>query len=134
MRKQSVEIQVRFSDLDAYGHVNNAMYLSYLEIARVKLVNELFIKDMARNIQYLLITAHVKYIQPVLLEDVLIVDCWFSEVGKVKFRAEYELHNGTGKVYATGYTEHALFDGNTKRPIRITDELREFATSSQEQA
>jgi acyl-CoA thioester hydrolase len=126
MRNISQEIQVRFRDLDAYGHVNHAVYLSYLEVARTNLVREVFVRDMKRNIQYLLIEAHVKYIQPVLLNDKLIIDCTFTEAGKVKFKAEYKLHDGSGKIYATGYTEHALYDGNTRRPMRLTDELREF--------
>lgn len=124
--KHSTEIQVRFSDLDAYGHVNNAMYLSYLEICRVEMIHDLFMRDMKRNIQYLLIEVQLKYLQPVLLSDRLIVDAWWSDVGKVKFTVSYRLHDGDGKIYATGYSVHALFDGNTGRPMRLPEEWKEF--------
>lgn len=36
-----VEIQVRFADLDVMGHVNNSVYLSYFEMARVHYFGEL---------------------------------------------------------------------------------------------
>ena len=36
----SIPIESRFSDLDAYGHVNNAVYFTYLETARVKLFSD----------------------------------------------------------------------------------------------
>ncbi|MDR2869202.1 MAG: acyl-CoA thioesterase [Deferribacteraceae bacterium] len=126
MKEINAKIQVRFCDLDAYGHVNHAMYLSYMEVARVELVRDIFVRDMKRNIQYLLIGAHVQYIKPVLLDDTLIVTARFLEAGKVKFRVDYELRNGSGTLCATGYTEHALYDGKAGRPIRITDELRDF--------
>ncbi|MDR2401246.1 MAG: acyl-CoA thioesterase [Deferribacteraceae bacterium] len=122
----TAEIQVRFSDLDCYGHVNNAVYLSYLEIARVQLIHDMFIEDMKRNIQYLLVRVDLRYILPITLEDKVFVHCWFSEVGKARFKASYSLHNGGGKIFAEGYTEHALYNANTSRPIRIPKEWSEF--------
>ncbi|MDR2884651.1 MAG: acyl-CoA thioesterase [Deferribacteraceae bacterium] len=123
------EIQVRFADLDAYGHVNNAVYLSYLEIARVELIHDLFLKDMERNIQYLLIKVNLDYHQPIVLSDKVFVHCWWAETGKVKFKAAYRLHDGKGKTFATGYTEHALFDGNKKRIMRMPEEWKAFAST-----
>jgi acyl-CoA thioester hydrolase len=123
----TVEIQVRFSDLDCYGHVNNAVYLSYLEVARVQLVHDMFLEDMKKNIQYLLVRADLRYILPITLADKVFVHCWFSEIGKVRFKASYSLHNGEGKIFAEGYTEHALFNANTLRPMRIPKEWQEFA-------
>ncbi|MDR2105233.1 MAG: acyl-CoA thioesterase [Deferribacteraceae bacterium] len=125
----TIEIQVRFSDLDCYGHVNNAVYLSYLETARVHIIRDLFLEDMKRNIQYLLVRADLKYILPITLADRVFVHCWFSEIGKVRFKASYSLHNGEGKIFAEGYTEHALFNANTKRPIRIPKEWQKFVES-----
>jgi acyl-CoA thioester hydrolase len=128
----TAEIQVRFSDLDCYGHVNNAVYLSYLEIARVQLVHDRFIEDMKKDIQYLLVRADLKYTLPITLEDRVFVHCWFSEVGKVRFKASYRLHNGEGKVFASGYTEHALFNAATSRPMRIPKEWQNIVENPQE--
>ncbi len=124
--EKTTEIQIRFSDLDCYGHVNNAVYLSYLEAARVDLIQELFTRDMARGIQYLLIRADLKYIHPIVLTDRVLVRCWFEDVGKVRFKAAYEVHNGEGLVFATGYTEHALFDAEKQRPIRLAEDWKAY--------
>ena len=126
MKEITLEIQVRFADLDAYGHVNNAMYLSYLELARVELIRDLFIQDMQKNIQYLLIHVDLEYIQPIKLSDKVYVQCWWKEVGKVKFKAAYSVHDGNEKIFAKGATTHALYDGNTKRPVRLPKEWLAF--------
>ena len=123
--EKTVEIQVRFRDLDAYGHVNNAVYMSYLETARVDMIHDLFMEDMAKNIQYLLVSVKLDYMQPILLNDRVFVHCKFDEIGKVRFKVRYKVHNGEGKVFVEGYSEHALFNGNTKRPMRLPAEWKE---------
>ncbi len=123
------EIQVRFSDLDCYGHVNNAVYLSYLEVARTELIKDLFMHDMQKGIQYLLVGADLKYHHPILLSDKVLVHCWFDEVGKVRFKAAYRVHNGSGTIFATGTTEHALFDAKKQRPMRLSQEWRDYVLS-----
>ena len=122
--EKTVEIQVRFKDLDAYGHVNNAVYLSYLEISRVELIRDIFLRDMANNIRYLLISVKLDYIQPINLGDKVFVCCTFGDVGKVRFKVTYKVHNGEGKLFAKGYSEHALFNGNTNRPMRLPEEWK----------
>jgi acyl-CoA thioester hydrolase len=126
--RTTAEIQVRFSDLDCYGHVNNAVYLSYLEIARVQLIRDMFLEDMKKNIQYLLVRVDLRYILPITLEGGVFVLCWFSEIGKVRFKVSYSIHNGSGKIFSEGYTEHALYNANIGRPMRIPKEWRGFLT------
>jgi len=122
--EKTVEIQVRFRDLDAYGHVNNAVYMSYLEVSRVELIHDLFMRDMAKNIRYLLISVKLDYLQPILLNDRVLVHCIFDEVGRVRFKVKYKVHNGEGKIFAEGCSEHALFNGNTNRPMRLPEEWK----------
>ncbi len=128
--EKTVEIQVRFRDLDAYGHVNNAVYPSYLEVARVDLIHDMFVRDMAKNIQYLLTSIQLDYLQPILLDDKVLVHCKFDEVGKVRFKVKYKVHNGEGKVFAKGCSKHALFDGNKKKPMRLPEEWKAEVTKS----
>ena len=128
--EKTVEIQVRFRDLDAYGHVNNAVYMSYLETARVDMIHDLFMRDMSKNIQYLLVSVKLDYLQPILLSDRVFVHCKFDDIGKVRFKVRYNVHNGEGKIFAEGYSEHALFNGNTKRPMRLPEEWKKEVAGS----
>ena len=124
--RHTEKIQVRFSDLDNYGHVNNAVYLSYLEVARTVMLHEPFVEDMKRGIQYLLIRVDLSYKKPILLEDDVFVECWVSEVGKVRIKISYTVHNIRGEIFAEGYSEHALFDTKSARPIRMPAEWKAF--------
>ena len=123
MLKYEEEIEVQFRDLDGYGHVNNAVYLSYFETARINMVKEIFINDMKNNIQQIVISAHADYLQPVLFGERAIISCCVTEITKAKYKIDYKIHNGDGKRYATGYTVHALFDNNKKRPVRLSTEI-----------
>jgi acyl-CoA thioester hydrolase len=63
-----VPIQVRFRDLDALGHVNNAVYLTYLEVARAAYFSRLE-PDWVGKGHFILARAEVDFLRPILLED-----------------------------------------------------------------
>jgi acyl-CoA thioester hydrolase len=80
--KHITKIKVRFSDLDAIEHVNNATYLSYLEEARIKYFNDLFnLKD--GNLDYEAVIARIEtdYLFPIVLGDEIEVYTRISNLG-----------------------------------------------------
>jgi acyl-CoA thioester hydrolase len=80
--KHITKIKVRFSDLDAMEHVNNATYLSYLEEARIKYFNDLFnLKD--GNLDYEAVIARIEtdYLFPIVLGDEIEVYTRISNLG-----------------------------------------------------
>lgn len=85
-------IHVRFSDLDVLGHVNNSIYLSYFEIARVHYFGELLGKnwDWSQN-TVVLVKNEVEYFKPVLLSDAPFVRMFVDEIGNKSFKLRYEL-------------------------------------------
>ena len=69
MTVSPAKIQVRFTDLDVLGHVNNNVYLSYFEMARVHYFKELLGENWNwRKHTVVLAKNEVEYIRPVLLE------------------------------------------------------------------
>src|SRR6201994_3088515 len=63
-------IQVRFSDLDYYGHVNNATYLTYFETARVDYWREVVKWDWNNN-GIILARSEVNYLKPIMRNDTI---------------------------------------------------------------
>ncbi|MFN4071655.1 MAG: acyl-CoA thioesterase, partial [Thermus caldifontis] len=61
----SVPIQVRFRDLDALGHVNNAVYLTYFEVARAAYFQRLK-EDWLEKGHFILARAEVDFLRPIL--------------------------------------------------------------------
>lgn len=86
-------IQIRFSDIDAMGHVNNAIYLNYFEYARMMYINELVGTDWDWiNQGMLLANNNIDYKVPVLLSDQAEIETRCLKIGNKSFVLEYMLH------------------------------------------
>lgn len=126
--KLSSEIEVRFADLDAYGHVNNAVYFTYLETARVKLFSERFEALMNRGLLFLVAEASCRYRKPIGLNDRLLIDIETEELGRSSFTLGYQLHDGAGKTFASARTVMVCFSAQEQKTVRLPEEMREVLT------
>ena len=85
----STVVRARFSDLDPYNHVNHARYLSYFEMARVDLLEELGF-SMARlaemGLQIVLVEASIRYYTPARLGDEVRITTRVREVRRASTR------------------------------------------------
>ena len=117
--------QVIFRDLDAFGHVNNAVYLTYFEWARARLWFELSGSSTPRDISFIMARAEVDYKAPVELEPIEIA-VRVGELRNTSFDTHYEIRNRNGKqIAATGRVVAVLFDWKRNTKMQIPDELRE---------
>ena len=123
----STSIELRFSDLDAYGHVNSAVYFTYLETARVKLFSDFFRAVSDQGIFTLVARAECDFKVPILLYDKVLVNVRMSRLGTSSFDLEYRLHNGKDTIYATARTTMVCFDSVLKAAVPVPDSLRAMA-------
>ena len=124
--KFSTEIEVRFRDLDALGHVNNAVYLTYFEIARLHYWKNLFGHDAFNQYSFVVVRAECNYRSPAHVGERLQVFARVAELKRSSFIFEYEIMEGqTGRIVADGSTVQACFDPKEKRAKRIPLDLRE---------
>lgn len=121
---QEVKIQVRFSDLDVMGHVNNAVYLSYFEMARVLYFTPLMGEKWDwQKFGVLLKKNEIEYHFPVLLHDEPEITISTLSIGTKSFTLGYEL-KVDGKLYTTGSSVLVCYDSQTKRTIELPQEMR----------
>ena len=120
----STPIELRFSDLDAYGHVNSALYFTYLETARVKLFHDFFREVSNQGIFTVVARAECDFKIPILLHDEVIVTLWVAKTGRSSFDLEYRLHDSQEKVYATARTTMVCFDNINNVTVAIPESLR----------
>jgi acyl-CoA thioester hydrolase len=120
-------IEVRFSDLDAYGHVNSAVYFTYLETARVKLFREQFEALMRQGIFLLVVRAECDFKIPIMLGDEVVVTLWLAKAGRASFELEYRLHDGKETTYATARTTMVSFDSASKSTMPLPEIIRAMA-------
>ena len=118
------ELEVRFRDCDGLGHVNNAVYLTYLEQARFAFWQRL---TGVSGIPHSFIVARVEcdYRAQATAGDRLLVRLRVSAVGRSSFTFEYEIVNGrTREVVATARTVQVMYDYTEGRSIPVPDDIR----------
>ncbi|MFJ2603717.1 acyl-CoA thioesterase [Streptomyces sp. NPDC091279] len=114
---------LRWADMDAYGHVNNVVFLRYLEEARIDF---LFRPD--KNFQQGSVVARheIDYKRQLVHRHAPVdIELWVTEVRAASFTIRYEVKDGD-EIYVTASTVIVPFDFAAQRPRRITAEEREF--------
>jgi acyl-CoA thioester hydrolase len=128
----SLPIRVAFRDIDALGHVNNAVYLSYFEQARIAYSFQLMNKATLKDLTFILAEVNVTYLRPVYFGDRLEIGVRVSEIGTKSFVMEYGVRNGQDEIVARGRTVQVWFDYNTRRSVPVPDEFRQKVAQDNE--
>ena len=117
--------QVIFRDIDSFGHVNNAVYLTYFEWARAQLwFNLTGAQVIPENIGFIVARAEIDFIAQIGMEPIDI-RVRISEMRNTSFDTVYEIRLGDGKLAATGRVVVVLFDWHEQRKLPVSDELRQ---------
>lgn len=121
--------QVQFRDVDAFGHVNNAIFFSYFEWARTLLWFELAGFGGATDIGFIVAHAACDFKLQIQLEPVDIC-VRVGEMRTTSFDTHYEIRtNGGRDVAATGKVVVVLYDWTSRSKVPISEELRQKAQS-----
>lgn len=117
------KIQVRFSDLDVLGHVNNTIYLSYFEMARVHYFKELLGESWDWNkFGIVLVKNEVEYFKSVLLNHEPLITIYTEHIGSKSFTLGYELHVNN-ELFAKGKSIQVCFDASIQQSILVPDQM-----------
>lgn len=131
--KHKIPIQIRFKDLDKLGHVNNANYLSYFELARVSYFNTVM---GTKKLQWdtegvIMANVQMTFKQPILLEDEIFVYTWVSRFGTKSFDMTCSIVkslDGIETEVANGLTTLVCINYKTSQTIEIPELWREKMT------
>jgi acyl-CoA thioester hydrolase len=120
----ATDLSVRFSETDAQGIANNAVYLDWFEVARIAYLARFpggYRGLIEQGVEALTIEAHVRYVAPCGFDDQLRIHTRATHVRGARFRFEYvvERTNEPRARVAEGWTAHACVDATTLRPTRM---------------
>jgi len=109
---------VRYRDADAFGHVNNAVYLTYLEQARNAYLRDLGLVRGVKDITMILARVEIDFRSQLEVDELVEVAVRPSRLGTKSFELEYELRSG-GRLVAEARTVLVGFDyaRNATAPI-----------------
>jgi thioesterase-3 len=122
-----MDIEVRSTELDALGHVNNAKYMEYLEWGRFEWVKangiplDFFGKSRLSTV---LVNVNINFRHEANLGDRLSVRTWLAEMGRSSFRIGQEILNQRGERITDATVTSVMFDTTTRSSVYIPDEIR----------
>ncbi|MEK5530324.1 thioesterase family protein [Viridibacillus sp. FSL R5-0468] len=118
------DMNVRFSECDSLGHVNNANYFTYFEEAR----NELFkIFNPSLNIKaWNLIVASTQcdFIPEIVYAQRLTVYTWISQIGNASFQVEHVIQDENQNWIARGKANLVYFNFHLQKSVPLPEEIQ----------
>ncbi|MER5944992.1 thioesterase family protein [Streptomyces sp. NPDC001904] len=114
---------LRWADMDAYGHVNNVVFLRYLEEARIDF---LFRPDKDFQQGSVVARHEIDYKRQLVHRHAPVaIEMWVTQIRAASFTLAYEVKD-EDVVYVRASTVIVPFDFEAQRPRRITAEEKEF--------
>jgi acyl-CoA thioester hydrolase len=118
-----VPFHVMFADIDAFGHVNNAVYFTYFEWGRTQLWFELTQWGGATDIGFIVARAECDFKKQLALEPIEILTR-IGTMGTSSLEFLCEIRTASGEVAATGRVVTVLFDWERNAKTPISEDLR----------
>jgi acyl-CoA thioester hydrolase len=126
-------LEVRFRDCDPMGHVNNAVYLTYLEQTRFAHWRSLwgFGTPQLPPDRPGVILARVEcdYKRPVKYGDTIEIRMRIAQLGRSSFHYEYEIVDAEGRTVLTAKTVQVMYDYAAGKPVAIPEDIRTLLSS-----
>ncbi|MGL4242720.1 MAG: acyl-CoA thioesterase [Beijerinckiaceae bacterium] len=119
------EVTLRYSDMDALGHLNNAVYATLFEAGRVAYVDRMLDPLTPAGAGYVIVRLTIDFKAEAKYPGVAAISTRVSRVGGSSMTYAQELHVN-GKLAATAESVCALFDLTRRKAMRCPDEMRAF--------
>jgi acyl-CoA thioester hydrolase len=133
MARHRVLTPLRWSDMDAYGHVNNVQFLRLMEDARVVALAARGSDEGGSVVDTGLLVARseIEYLAPLVYRPAPVaIDLWVTSIAGASFGMGYEVVDEADadgrlpQVYARAETELVLYDLTAQRPRRMSEKER----------
>jgi acyl-CoA thioester hydrolase len=117
--------EVAFRDLDVFGHVNNAVYLTYIENARIGYARQVLGIESLEGLLLIVASVKVDFRSRANLGETLEIGSRTTRVGKKSFDLEHEIRSQDGRLVAEVSTTLVAFDYDADTTMPIPPDWRE---------
>ncbi|AJE85587.1 MULTISPECIES: acyl-CoA thioesterase [Streptomyces] len=133
MARHLYRCPLRWSDMDAFGHVNNVVFLRYLEEARIDFMFRLAPGDGSPSFSGGSVVARhqIDYLRPLVhRHEPVLVESWVTKISAASLTIAYEIKDeeGAEEIYVRASTLVVPYNLQTQRPRRISAEEKSFLT------
>jgi acyl-CoA thioester hydrolase len=115
---------VRFRDLDPMGHVNNAVFLTYIESARFAFLQHLGAITTLEDIELIIARVEIDFRAPVRFGQTVEITAHVSRFGDKSFDLDHELRVD-GRMVAEAKTVLVTYDYSKREAVPIPENWRE---------
>ena len=127
MQKLTYDLEVYTYQIDFAGHVNNSVYIHWMEIGRIKLLEAIGMpihEVVNQGIAPVLVETNITYKLPLYLGDRVQAQLWLSELRNASAVMQFQFYNGDQVLAAEGVQKGLFVDVKTMRPKRLSLEER----------
>ena len=127
MSKVIYELEVYTFQIDIVGHLSNIIYIEWMEIGRLKLLDAVGLPALEltkRDIFPVLVNTNITYKLPIFYGDKITAEIWISKLNAASAIMEFRFLKNDGILAATGYQKGLFIKGSTGKPYRIPKEER----------
>lgn len=121
----SVEVQVRFSETDMFGHVNNTVVFTYLEHARIEYLKSIGLMSKEGNIP-VVADLQCDYVRQMYFDEKIKVHVKIAHVGSSSVDIHYMGKNEKDEIVFTARGTIVQINGKNGRPVPFADEEKEL--------
>ncbi len=114
----SFAVKVKPEDLDELNHVNNVVYISYLQEAAISHWYSTVSKEVSDKIRWVVRKHEVEYLKPAVANDELTVRTWVSKFTAISSERHYEIKRGE-ELLVKAFTLWIALDADTMKPKRL---------------
>jgi len=126
IHKFSHPLHISDADIDNLGHVNNVVYLRWVQDAAEAHWNKLTTPEQRSELAWVVVRHEIDYFQAAKITDHLIAKTWVGETAGVKSIRFVEIVNSKGLLYASARTTWCLIDHQTQKPKRISPQIQQI--------
>ena len=128
----SLKLSVRWGDMDALGHVNNAEYLRYFEQSRIEWLEGLGYRTTGKGSGPILLKAAVTYLKPVVYPCEIEVRLHAGKLGNTSFSVNCEIVNGrdAAERFTQGEFVIVWFDYDAQKSVVVPEKLQALLAPS----
>lgn len=117
--------QLRFSDVDRFGHINNSVYFSLFDMCKTRYFNDVVGNDIFDRMAPVIVHIEANFISPVYFPDEIVIDTKITKVGSKSFTLlQRALNERTNEVKCYCETVMVMMDTNENHSVEVSENFR----------
>ncbi|ARK29720.1 acyl-CoA thioesterase [Halalkalibacter krulwichiae] len=119
------ELQTRYCESDALGHINSVSYFIYLEQARVNFILDSKIISNIKDWPFVLASIRCDLKRQIYINDFLLIKSFISEINQSSFKLEHEIYNkDSHELLAVGSVVIVHFNFDEQKSVVLSSDMR----------